>query len=211
MSGAMLPDALFGANLAPPFGADLQPQWPPPELAKPAPGQQLARVLAVPSRADLIYDFINRLASWFPDERKDLDRVERISHALTEMRYGTGRHGLCHALSECEEVCRWLLRKERDRRYRRFFIGREAEARMTQAAYQPPPDMTEAEAAAFADNLAQRPRHCWVYGSADTRHLLLSDDGGGFILADGIDDEDRARWLCTLVNTALAAAQQRRS
>ena len=74
-------------------------------------------------------------------------------------------------------------------------------------------EMTPHQADEYADDMAQRDRHCWVFPNGDDSfHLLLTDDSGGFIFADNIDDEERARWLAALVNAAMnnAKGRQRR-
>jgi hypothetical protein len=78
-------------------------------------------------------------------------------------------------------------------------------------ACEPPTEMTPHEMHEYSDDIAARDRHCWVFPNGDDSfHLLLTDDSGGFIFADGIFDEERARWLAALVNAAMTAAKGRR-
>ena len=56
--------------------------------------------------------------------------------------------------------------------------------------------------------------HCrwtgfYVYGNGDgTHHILVTDDSGGRIFADGIADRDEAEWMAKTLIDALPPEQR---
>ena len=65
---------------------------------------------------------------------------------------------------------------------------------------------TNIDPQALAARLASRQRRCYVHENiGHGYHLLVIDDGAGFILAEEVGDWEAAVWLAALVNEALLA------